>query len=163
MRIIVLQPGARAQEQSYRLVIDELPAEAPDASHRNAVHFLLRYSIPVFIAGTQAPRSNDSALRCEVASSGATIQCHNTSDHHIRLSNVQALAADGQVVETLKGLAGYVLPGQMYVLTFKKTPRHPLSALRAWLNENHQPSKIDLHPFTAGVTSLARDSALSPR
>jgi fimbrial chaperone protein len=55
VRIIVLQPGARAQEQSYRLVIDELPAEAPDASHRNAVHFLLRYSIPVFIAGTQAP------------------------------------------------------------------------------------------------------------
>ena len=163
VRIIVLQPGARAQEQSYRLVIDELPAGAPDASHHNAVHFMLRYSIPVFIAGTQAPGSNDSALRCEVASSGATIQCHNTSDHHIRLSNVQALAADGQVVETLKGLAGYVLPGQMYVLTLKKTPRHPLSALRAWLNENHQPSKIDLRPLTAGVTSLARDSALSPR
>lgn len=160
VRIIVLQPGARSQEQSYRLVIDELPADVP---HRNAVHFLLRYSVPVFIAGTQTSTSNDSALRCVVAGAGATIQCHNTSDHHIRLSNVQALSADGQVVETLKGLAGYVLPGQMYALTLKKTPRHPLSALRAWLNENHQPSNIDLRPLTAGVTALAHDRALNPR
>ena len=65
VRIIVMQPGIRAQEQSYRLVIDELPDATSRAANPTAVHFLLRYSIPVFIAGNQSAPVSHDALSCE--------------------------------------------------------------------------------------------------
>ncbi|WP_343646930.1 fimbria/pilus periplasmic chaperone [Enterobacter sp.] len=156
VRIIVLQPGVRQQEQSYRLVIDELPSHLPETAGRNAVHFLLRYSIPVFIAGAQSAGTRDNDLRCEQAGSPAAIQCFNAGERHIRLSNLQTLAADGQVVNTLKGLAGYVLPGQKYVFKLKQNPRRALSSLRVFLNENRHASQISLGPYAA------RHSALDP-
>lgn len=163
VRIIVLQPGTRQQEQSYRLIVDELPSQDAHAAERNAVHFLLRYSIPVFIAGTQHANSSENTLSCEQADTSAAIKCYNTGENHIRLSNLQALAADGQVVETLKGLAGYVLPGQTYVLKLKQTPRRALSALRVYLNENRQASQVSLRPRDSRPASLATADASHPR
>ena len=163
VRIIVLQPGTRQQEQSYRLIVDELPSQDAHAAERNAVHFLLRYSIPVFIAGTRHANSSENTLSCEQADTPAAIKCYNAGENHIRLSNLQALAADGQVVETLKGLAGYVLPGQTYVLKLKQTPRRALSALRVYLNENRQASQVSLRPRGSRPASLAPADASHPR
>lgn len=163
VRIIVLQPGVRQQEQSYRLVIDELPSPASHTAGRNAVHFLLRYSIPVFIAGAQQPDSHESDLRCEQLGSPAAIRCYNAGEHHIRLSNLQTLTAEGQVVNTLKGLAGYVLPGQHYVFTLRQNTRRTLSALRVFLNENRHASQLSLHPASARQSALDSADANGPR
>lgn len=163
IRIIVLQPGARQQEQSYRLVIDELPSHNAQTHERNAVHFLLRYSIPVFIAGTQRDASSDGDLNCEQLTTPGAIQCYNAGEQHVRLSNVQALTADGQVAETVKGLAGYVLPGQKYVLPLGQHARRTLSSLRVYLNENRHASQISLHPATARRSALDAAHANSPR
>ena len=110
VRIIVMQPGIRAQEQSYRLVIDELPDATSRAANPTAVHFLLRYSIPVFIAGNQSAPVSHDALSCEQSEIPATLRCFNAGNRHIRLSHLEALTADGQVVGSIKGPAGYVLP-----------------------------------------------------
>ncbi|HAS1787169.1 molecular chaperone [Enterobacter pasteurii] len=162
VRIIVMRPGLNEQEQSYRLVIDELPDAAARAASPNAVHFLLRYSIPVFIAGNQtAPVSRD-ALSCEQADTPATIRCYNAGNSHIRLSHLQALTASGQAVASIKGLAGYVLPGQTALLTFRHAPRHTLSALRAYINDDHNASQIPLRPLAARAPALATAHAVSP-
>ncbi|EPT4022077.1 fimbrial biogenesis chaperone [Enterobacter roggenkampii] len=134
VRIIVMQPGIRAQEQSYRLVIDELPDATSRAANPTAVHFLLRYSIPVFIAGNR----------------------------HIRLSHLEALTADGQVVGSIKGLAGYVLPGQTALLPLKHASRHALSTLRVYLNDDHHASQIPLRPLASRAPVLATAHAVSP-
>ncbi|UNC51744.1 fimbrial biogenesis chaperone [Enterobacter huaxiensis] len=163
VRIIVLQPGARPQEQSYRLVIDELPSHLANAAGRNAVHFLLRYSIPVFIAGAHGTGSRETDLSCEQTDSPAAIQCYNAGDRHIRLSNLQTLTPEGQVVDTMKGLAGYVLPGQKYVFTLKHTPRRALASLRVFLNENRHASQISLGAASARPSGIAPADANGAR
>lgn len=72
--------------------------------------------------------------------------CQNTGNSHIRMSNVQAIADNGQVVDTLSGLAGYVLPGKQFALPFKRSHRDSLSSLRAYLNEHTQASQLSVHP-----------------
>ncbi|HGH5979545.1 TPA: molecular chaperone [Kluyvera georgiana] len=111
---------------------------------RNGVHFLLRYSIPLFIASGQA-ESKDVAAQLTCTRQDASISCQNRGTAHVRLSHVEALNAQGQVAETLPGLAGYVLPGQRFVLPFKQLQRHPTSSLRAYLNEHTQASLLNVH------------------
>ncbi|WP_320721135.1 fimbria/pilus periplasmic chaperone [Enterobacter sp. 296B2] len=162
VRIIVMEPGIREQEQSYRLVIDELPDETSRAANPNAVHFLLRYSIPVFIAGNQNMPVSRDALSCEQAEPPGTIRCYNAGNSHIRLSHLQALTASGQVVGAVKGLAGYVLPGQTALVTLKQASHHTLSALRAYLNDEHHASQIPLRPLATRAPALATAHAVSP-
>lgn len=161
VRIIVMQPGIREQEQSYRLVIDELPDATSRAANPNAIHFLLRYSIPVFIAGNQNMPVSRDALSCEQADTPGTIRCYNAGNSHIRLSHLQALTAAGQVAGSLKGLAGYVLPGQTALITLKHTSRHTFSALRAYLNDDHNASQIPLRPLASRAPVLATADAVS--
>lgn len=162
VRIIVMDPGIREQEQSYRLVIDELPDAAARAANPNGVHFLLRYSIPVFIAGNQNTPVSRDALNCEQAETPGTIRCFNAGNSHIRLSHLQALTASGQVVGSVKGLAGYVLPGQTALVTLKQASHHTLSALRAFLNDDHHASQIPLRPLATRAPALATAHAVSP-
>ncbi|MEG4686298.1 molecular chaperone [Enterobacter cloacae] len=162
VRIIVMQPGIHTQEQSYRLVIDELPDATSRAANPNAVHFLLRYSIPVFIAGPQNTPVGHDALSCEQADSPATIRCYNAGKSHIRLSHLEALTASGQVAGSVKGLAGYVLPGQTALVKLKQASRHTLSALRVYLNDDHHASQIPLRPLASRAPALATVDAVSP-
>lgn len=162
VRIIVMQPGIRAQEQSYRLVIDELPDATSRAANPTAVHFLLRYSIPVFIAGNQSAPVSHDALSCEQSEIPVTLRCFNAGNRHIRLSHLEALTADGQVVGSIKGLAGYVLPGQTALLPLKHASRHALSTLRVYLNDDHHASQIPLRPLASRAPVLATAHAVSP-
>ncbi|MDH1127443.1 molecular chaperone [Enterobacter sp. GD03975] len=161
VRIIVMQPGAHEQEQSYRLIIDELPDAASRAANPSAVHFLLRYSIPVFIAGSQTTPVSQAVLSCEQADIPATLRCYNAGNRHIRLSHLQVLTADGQVAAAVKGLAGYVLPGQTALVPLKQTPRHALSTLRAYINDDRHASQIPLRPLAARAPALATAHAAS--
>ena len=74
----------------------------------------------------------------------------------------EALTAAGQVVGSLKGLAGYVLPGQTALITLKHTSRHTFSALRAYLNDDHHASQIPLRPLASRAPVLATADAVSP-
>ena len=155
VRIIIMEPGIREQEQSYRLVIDELPDATSRAANPNAVHFLLRYSIPLFIESeTQGKEDESTQLTC--TQQDTRVWCQNSGTTHVRLSNVQAMTANGQVAETLSGLAGYVLPGQRYVLPFKQKTHRSISSLRAYLNEHTQASQLSVH--SAAVVNI--DGAL---
>lgn len=163
VRIIVLQPGVSVKEQSYRLVIDELPNRASGSSNPNAVHFLLRYSIPVFITGREQKPADQDDVSCEQTKNIATIRCYNSGARHLRLSNLQALTAEDRVVGSIHGLAGYVLPGQTTLLTIKQTSQHKLSALRVYLNDDHHASHIPLHPIATRASAVATADSTSPR
>ncbi|HCR3983037.1 TPA: molecular chaperone [Kluyvera ascorbata] len=151
VRIVVLNPMVHPQEQSFRLLVDELPGGHQAGTEQNGVHFLLRYSIPLFIASEQTEsKAEDTQLTC--TRQDASISCQNKGTVHIRLSHVEAIDAQRQVAETLSGLAGYVLPGQRFVLPFKQLHRHPPTSLRAYLNEHTQASLLNVH--SAAVASV---------
>ncbi|EKZ5287281.1 fimbrial biogenesis chaperone [Klebsiella aerogenes] len=163
VRIIVSQPGTSAKEQSFRLVIDELTNKALGSSNPNAVHFLLRYSIPVFITGREHKPASKDDVRCEQTKNIETIRCHNSGARHLRLSNLQALTAEERVVGSIPGLVGYMLPGQGILLTIKQTSQHKLSALRVYLNDDHHDSHIPLHPIATRASAVATSNSTSAR
>lgn len=144
IRVIVLKPSDHRQERSYRLVIDELPGAPVDPGSRTGVHFLLRYSIPVFIAGDATASGDESQWIACTQADDKQVWCHNHGVSHIRLSNLQALANDNQPAESVRGLAGYVLPGQQFILPLKRTGHYRLHALRAQLNEDTHASQLTL-------------------
>lgn len=95
-------------EQSWRLLVDELP----DSTHpqsRQQVHFLMRYSVPIFFSCPgQTPAL--SALHASLDKRSHRLVIRNSGSHHLKLSNVSMTAAGKNHLIT-KGLLGYVLPG----------------------------------------------------
>lgn len=127
--IATVQPGRRqlirvirragaspsaAPEQSYRLIVDELPS-APDTRDANGMSARLavqmRYSIPLFVyAAPPATQQPHLVTTYSANGEGRVIEIRNTGTGHARLTNVRVVRAGGEHV-TKPGLAGYVLPG----------------------------------------------------
>lgn len=127
VRLIRQGPQPEHAEDAYRILIDEVPSAAADASRPSGVgvQFQMRYSLPFFVTGpgvwTQ-PRSDkardaDTATQPQLSWQLTTVQgaryleVHNTGDVHARLSQVRWLGG-GTEVTLNKGLLGYVLAGQ---------------------------------------------------
>ena len=117
--IATVQPGAtltvrviRAAEtpvkgeESYRLVVDQLP-EA-DRSGRAKVSMLLRQVLPVFFAepDRSAPQITWSLAR---GAKGYELRAHNEGDQRLRVARVTLSGAGGGTVTLGGGLLGYVL------------------------------------------------------
>lgn len=121
--MLELAPGARqlvrvirlgappAQEAAYRLIVDELPpAEAAQAP---GLQFVLRYSVPVFLApaaaGAIAPR-----LRAQLQFEGDRpfLAVDNRGDRHAQLADLSFVDAQGRRHAIAAGLLGYAHAGQ---------------------------------------------------
>ncbi|WP_087687827.1 MULTISPECIES: fimbrial biogenesis chaperone [unclassified Pandoraea] len=107
VRLVRLTAEPTQGEQSYRLLVDELPAvaEAP----AEGVTIRLRYSLPVFVQANdlQAP-----SLRFDVHWLRGELEVHNDGEQHAQLGATRVLDATGRSVELTHGLLGYVLAGQ---------------------------------------------------
>ena len=105
-RIVRVTKRPVSGEESYRVLIDQLPA--PAQQHGNTVNLLMRYSIPVFF-GASARR--DPAVAWTVAVSGNRIKvtAQNGGERRIRIASLNIRDAKGKTVSFGKGLVGYVL------------------------------------------------------
>jgi fimbrial chaperone protein len=105
VRIVRTKKEPVANEEAYRLLIDELPA--PAAPQLNAVNIALRYSIPVFfnLPGA-APRLSWELQRL---ANKPVIVANNAGDRRIRLSKLRVTDGKGGIASFGDGLAGYVL------------------------------------------------------
>lgn len=105
----VVRPGGNTDdgvERSYRLLIDELPD--PNASHKTALNFVLRYSVPVFVGHA----SDAPALQWRLdAGPAPRLRTANRGSGHAQIAGLALLDAGGRVVYERDGLVGYVLPG----------------------------------------------------
>jgi len=106
VRIVRTSKEPVVKEESYRLLIDELPAAAAGAPA--TVNIALRYSIPVFftVPSVAAPK-----LTWEVQqrANKPIIVVSNAGDRRIRLSKLRFTDGKGAVASFGEGLAGYVL------------------------------------------------------
>jgi len=96
-------------EESYRLVIDQLPDSALMRYQGSNVSFVVRHSIPAFFTGTgpNTPRVTWQALPVK---GGYKVVVTNTGNSHMGVASVKLLAGK-TVVGQLDGLAGYALAG----------------------------------------------------
>lgn len=107
VRIVRADQSPVAEEESYRLIVDELPtAGAPGA---RAVNLLLRYSIPVFFYAPDA-ESPKLTWRFRKKDGRIVMTLRNDGGRHVRISALKLKDRSGAVASFGGGLVGYVLP-----------------------------------------------------
>jgi fimbrial chaperone protein len=106
VRIVRMAKQPVAGEESYRLLIDQLPE--PKDRKANQINLVIRHSIPVFFrAGDErAPSLAWSAVRLP---KGLRLTARNDGDRRFKLTNLAVTSASGKVLRRIDGLAGYVL------------------------------------------------------
>lgn len=143
VRVVSRVPeGQRAfGERAYRLVVDELPSER--AVQTAGVQFLLRYSLPVFVAPLGAETAAAlEPLRVSVRNEkqGAVLRIDNPRRLHVKLTRLVVVAGDGSTTVLQDGLLGYVLAGQSR--TWYLTQRVVAGRLMARLNDGRTPETL---------------------
>ena len=93
-------------EESYRVLIDQLPAT--QQKRTSAVNLLVRYSIPVFFGASER---RDPAVAWSVGVSGNKVKvtARNDGDRRLRVAALNLRNSKGKTVSFSKGLVGYVL------------------------------------------------------
>jgi fimbrial chaperone protein len=105
-RIVRVTKRPIVGEESYRVLIDQIPAPTQRRGH--AVNLLVRYSIPVFFG---AADRRDPAVAWAVSVNGGKIRvtARNDGDRRARIAGLNIRDAKGKTISFGKGLAGYVL------------------------------------------------------
>jgi fimbrial chaperone protein len=114
IRIIRIAPQNTAVEQTYRLLIDELPSSA-QADAQTGLQLLLQYSIPVFIQPSDsiAMRNGLTLLnQVNFQYQNQQLIVKNNAKSHIRISELIYINPNGERIPLINGLVGYALAGQ---------------------------------------------------
>jgi fimbrial chaperone protein len=104
-------------EKTYRVVMDELPVSTQGAG----VQFVLRYSVPIFVAAAiQTPGGGVDAdatkrpappvnWRVQGSGKAAVLLASNNGEHHAKITQTSFTSKGGKKVILSEGLYGYVL------------------------------------------------------
>lgn len=114
IRIIRIAPQNTAVEQTYRLLIDELPSSG-QADAQTGLQLLLQYSIPVFIQPSDsiAMRNGLTLLnQVNFQYQNQQLIVKNNAKSHIRISELTYINPNGERIPLINGLVGYALAGQ---------------------------------------------------
>ncbi|XRD86198.1 molecular chaperone [Dyella acidisoli] len=110
VRLVRSDTGNSSEEQSYRLLIDEL--SAADNAGENGVMIRLRYSVPVFVEPDGMTGAPALTWHARHDAGGWWLRVTNTGRRRARISMVQFVTADGKTYMVDKGLLGYALAGR---------------------------------------------------
>ncbi|WP_109480167.1 molecular chaperone [Paraburkholderia sp. C35] len=110
VRLVRTTPALDGAEQTYRVLIDELPE--PDDTQANGVAIRLRYSVPVFVeAGNGQIGEPKLAWHIQRNDAGMTLVVENAGRRRAQIASVELVNSAGEAVEINKGLLGYALAG----------------------------------------------------
>ncbi|RQU10469.1 molecular chaperone [Burkholderia cenocepacia] len=132
IRLVRTSRGTPAAEESYRVLIDELPA--PGTPVDNGVTIRLRYSVPVFVEPDAAPASPRLDWRVEPDGTGMRLAVDNRGGRRAQISAVRLVDARGGVHEVTRGLLGYALAGSTRRWPLKLDAGAPFVKIRATVN-----------------------------
>jgi fimbrial chaperone protein len=105
-RVVRVSKRPVSGEESYRVLIDQLPAPSQQRGH--SVNLLMRYSIPVFF-GASDRRDPAVAWTATISGNKVKVTARNDGDRRIRIASLNLRDAKGKTVAFGKGLVGYVL------------------------------------------------------
>lgn len=106
VRLVRTDAGPIVGEETYRLLIDELPR--PQSSAGGNIQLAVRYSLPVFFRTPMANVTNVS-WTAETTNGSLALTASNRGSRRARIANLRLIAADGTAVSVGSGLAGYAL------------------------------------------------------
>jgi fimbrial chaperone protein len=106
VRIVRLSKAPITKEETYRLLVDEIPS-APTKGTA-AVAFAVRHNIPVFFS--PAGLASKIEWKAKATKGGVQVFAQNVGQRHVRLSSLQIIGS-GETDAFNDGLAGYALAG----------------------------------------------------
>jgi fimbrial chaperone protein len=109
VRVVRVTDRPVAGEESYRLLIDELPQRSESGGGK--INFVVRYSIPVFFAHSDS--NPQLAWKVSASNGKIVVSLENTGTRHVRISALKLETPAGTSVSFGEGLVGYVLPHSM--------------------------------------------------
>ena len=110
IRIVRVDKSPVAAEETYRLIVDEIPdaTRAPDVG----VSVQMRYSVPVFVLPKATMPPGAVTFAAQISGNTLTLDAQNKSDAHMQATEVAIEHAGGTSTPVVGGLLGYVLPGR---------------------------------------------------
>jgi fimbrial chaperone protein len=123
VRLVRLSKQPISAEESYRLLIDELPDQKLQSNR--VVNLILRYSIPVFFF---RPDAGAARLKWSVEQREGKLRVSaaNEGDRHVRLAGLSVRDRSGTSISFGSGLTGYVL-GHSDMHWATAAPNHKLA------------------------------------
>lgn len=139
-----IDPPGDGNEGAYRVLVDELPVDGKDTE---GLKFVLRYSVPVFLA----PRGDPTVKATLQASwdatpGGSVLRVRNTGTGHAQIADVVRQDAKGDRMSLLPGLVGYALPGATMEWRVPGATPPGGGALRARINGETAESTLVVDP-----------------
>lgn len=108
VRIVRLSKLPIAGEESYRLLIDELPSKV--SPRGTNVRMVMRYSVPVFF-NTGTPDAPKIVMSAHQQNGKVIVTATNNGATRLKLTRMKAADVSGRSVTFGEGLNGYVLAG----------------------------------------------------
>ncbi|MER9630926.1 molecular chaperone [Mesorhizobium sp. M0296] len=145
VRVVRVSKAPVGTEESYRLLVDELPD--PSRKKAGTVALVLRYSVPVFFRNPDA-KPSDVSFSLSRAEGRLVLTARNNGESRLRLSNLN-LVQGSKKLGARSGLVGYVLGGatmQWPLGTAKSLAASPVTLK----------GQSDLGPFDAPVAIKGR-------
>ena len=129
VRIARISKAPIVAEESYRVVVDEIPANVNRRA--GTVNLVVRHSIPVFFRNPEAGRPKVSWKLARDRGS-MTLVAPNTGGSRLKLANLSLQEGNARIYAR-SGLVGYVLAGATLELPviLKSRPTSPLITLTA--------------------------------
>ena len=147
IRVIKVVALPQSQEQTYRLIIDELPSPNSQAE-RTGLQLLLQYSVPVFFQPTENISSRNgvtSLEQVEFTYQNNTLTVSNHANSHVRISQLNYINPNGEKIPLVKGLLGYALAKQSMSWTIGKHAQMlPNGKFEARINMDGQAQILNL-------------------
>lgn len=110
VRIVRTGPASGKPEDTYRLIVDELPDRTRQRTGN--VMIVMRQSIPIFLRASAASKPRMS-FRIEKFDGKQFLTATNTGDRRIRLARLTLADSSGASHSFGQGLSGYVLAGSV--------------------------------------------------
>jgi len=116
VRLAVLKPASLPEQQTYRLIVREVP-EAQNPDQNVQVQIALAFSLPVFITPPDTKRN----LTCSVERAGANAalaSCENVGRAYAQPRELALVTSTGTKIAARES-GGYILPGMKRAFELK--------------------------------------------
>jgi fimbrial chaperone protein len=108
VRLALLKPGASPEQQTYRMIVREVPeANTPDKTVQ--VQIALAFSLPVFITPPGVQRNLNCSIERSAADT-ARATCENAGKAYAQAREFSLVSASGAKIAS-RDSGGYILPG----------------------------------------------------
>lgn len=107
VRLARLTPPPAGREQTYRMIVREIP-EARPSEKQVKLQVALAFSLPVFVTPPGAKRAVDCAAQ-RLTPDALRVECHNSGTAYALLRSIEVLSDGGDKI-AMRDTAGYVLP-----------------------------------------------------